>query len=168
MSLIGIAFSVAAFPVLSRVAASGDRAMFGRVVRDNLVLVGALSTVAGLALALVAEIAIRVMLGGEAFDAEDVAMTTTLLVAFAVSVPLESLTHVLARSVYATRHTLLPVVASVVGLAIVIVTLEALRGPEGLVAVPIAFAIGLATRVAILAATLAWRTRALPEVAAMP
>ena len=35
VSLIGIAFSVAAFPVLSRVAATGDRAAFARLVREQ-------------------------------------------------------------------------------------------------------------------------------------
>jgi putative peptidoglycan lipid II flippase len=168
VSLIGIAFSVAAFPVLSRVASSGDRGGFGRLVRDDVLLIGGLSVLAGLALALVSGLAIRLLLGGEAFDEEDVAITTTLLVAFAISVPLESLTHVLARSIYATRHTLLPVVASVVGLAVIVVTLEALRGSEGLVAVPVAFAAGMAARVAILVVALAWRTRVLPEVAAQP
>ncbi|MFN8520809.1 MAG: lipid II flippase MurJ [Chloroflexota bacterium] len=168
VSLIGIAFSVAAFPVLSRVAATGDRARFRRLVRDDVLLIGALSALAGLALALVAELAIQVLLGGEAFDAADVSMTATLLVVFAVSVPLESLTHVLARSIYATRHTLLPVLASVTGLGVILVTLGALRDGEGLVAVPIAFAAGMAARVAILLGALAWRTRVLPEVAAEP
>lgn len=166
VSLIGIAFSVAAFPILSRAAASGDRVRFGRVMRDNVLVIGALSALAGIALAVVAEFAIRVLLGGEAFDEQDIAVTTTLLVAFAISVPLESLAHVLARSVYATRHTLLPVVASVVGLAVIVITLEALRGPLGLVAVPLAFAAGLAVRVAILVMALAWRVRVLPETAA--
>lgn len=168
VSLIGIAFSVAAFPVLSRVAAEGDRRLFGRLVRDNVLLVGALSALAGVALAIVAEVAIETLLGGAAFDAQDVAMTATLLVAFAASVPLESLTHVLARSVYATRHTVLPVVASLVGLVVIVVTLEAARGPYGLVAVPLAFAAGLAVRVAILVGALVWRVRVLPEVAATP
>lgn len=168
VSLIGIAFSVAAFPILSRVAASGDRGRFRRVVRDNVLLIGVLSALAGIALAVVAELAIRLLLGGEAFDEEDVTVTATLLVAFAISVPLESLTHVLARSIYATRHTVLPVVASVVGLGVIVVTLELLRGPQGLVAVPLAFAAGLAVRVAILVAALAWRVRVLPEVATQP
>lgn len=168
VSLIGIAFSVAAFPILSRVAASGDRGRFRRVVRDNVLLIGVLSALAGIALAVVAELAIRLLLGGEAFDEEDVTVTATLLVAFAISVPLESLTHVLARSIYATRHTVLPVVASVVGLGVIVVTLELLRGPQGLVAVPLAFAAGLAIRVAILVAALAWRVRVLPEVATQP
>jgi putative peptidoglycan lipid II flippase len=168
VSLIGIAFSVAAFPVLSRVAASGDRGRFGRLVRDNVVLIGGLSAIAGLALALVAGFGIRLLLGGEAFDEDDVAITTTLLVAFAISVPLESLTHVLARSIYATRHTLLPVLASLVGLAVIVVTLELLRGSEGLVAVPLAFAAGMAARVCILLGALAWRVRVLPMVAVEP
>ena len=148
VSLIGIAFSVAAFPVLSRVAASGDRGRFRRLVRDNVLLIGGLSALAGLALALVSGIAIRVLLGGEAFDEEDVAITTTLLVAFAISVPLESLSHVLARAVYATRDTLLPVVASLVGLATIVRDAASqLRGSQGLVAVPLGFAAGMAVRV---------------------
>jgi putative peptidoglycan lipid II flippase len=168
VSLIGIAFSIAAFPVLSRVAASGDRGRFRRLVRDNVLLIGGLSVLAGIALALVAGIAIRVLLGGEEFDDEDVATTTTLLVVFAVSVPLESLTHVLARAVYATRHTLLAVLASLAGLGTTILALELLRDGQGLVAVPLAFAAGMAVRVAILVGTLAWRIRVLPEVAAEP
>ncbi len=168
VSLIGIAFSIAAFPVLSRVAASGDRSRFRRLVRDNVLLIGALSALAGVALALVAGVAIRVLLGGEAFDDEDVATTSTLLVVFAISVPLESLTHMLARAVYATRHTILPVIASLVGLGVIWVTLELLRDSQGLVAVPLAFAAGMAVRVAILLGTLAWRVRDLPEVAAEP
>jgi putative peptidoglycan lipid II flippase len=168
VSLIGIAFSIAAFPVLSRVAAGGDRGRFGRLVRDNVLLIGGLSVLAGIALALVSGIAIRLLLGGEAFDDEDVAVTTTLLVVFAISVPLESLTHVLARAVYATRHTILPVIASLVGLGTTILALELLRDSQGLVAVPLAFGAGMAVRVVILAGTVAWRIRVLPEVAAEP
>lgn len=168
VSLIGIAFSIAAFPVLSRVAASGDRGRFRRLVRDDVLLIGGLSALAGIALALVSGIAIRVLLGGEAFDDEDVAITSTLLVVFAISVPLESLTHMLARAVYATRHTILPVIASLVGLGVIWVTLELLRDSQGLVAVPLAFAAGMAVRVVILLGTLAWRVRVLPEVATEP
>ncbi|MBX3030100.1 MAG: murein biosynthesis integral membrane protein MurJ [Chloroflexi bacterium] len=166
VSLIGIAFSVAAFPVLSRIAASGDRSRFARVVRDDVLIIGLLSAAAGLALALVAELAIRILLGGGAFDEEDIATTAGLLVVFAISVPLESLVHVLARSVYATRQTLLPVLASVSGLVVIVVTVLAFEAELGLVAVPLAFAAGMAVRVVILVLALRWRIRHLPEVAA--
>jgi putative peptidoglycan lipid II flippase len=161
VSLIGIAFSIAAFPVMSRVAATGDRARFGRLVRGNVLTIGVLSTLAGLALALVAGLAIRVLLGGEAFDDEDVAVTTTLLVAFAIAVPLESLSHVLSRAIFATHETLLQVAASVAGLATIVVTVLVLQPAEGLVALPLGFAAGMAVKVGLLVLVLRSRIRRL-------
>ena len=150
VSLIGIAFSVAAFPVLSRVAATGDRARFSALVRDNVLTIGVLSTLAGLALAVVAGLAIRLLLGGEQFDDADVARTTALLTVFAISVPLEALTHVLTRAIFATHETILPVLASVAGLLTIVAAVELLRSSEGLIAVPLAFGVGMAVKVAIL------------------
>jgi len=159
VSLIGIAFSVAAFPVLSQVAATGDRLRFRRLVRENVVIIGVLSALAGIALALVAGLAIRALLAGDAFDDSDVATTTALLVAFAISVPLEALSHMLSRSVFATRETVLPVIASVAGLLTVILSVVALRPTQGLVALPLGFAAGMAVRLAILALALRHRIR---------
>jgi len=165
VSLIGIAFSVAAFPVLSQVAATGDRLRFRRLVRENVVTIGVLSALAGIALALVAGLAIRVLLAGDAFDDSDVATTTALLVAFAISVPLEALSHMLSRSVFATRETVLPVIASVAGLLTVIVSVVALRPTQGLVALPLGFAAGMAVRLAILALALRHRIRGMGATA---
>ena len=159
VSLIGIAFSVAAFPILSRVAAAGDRVQFGRLVREDVLTIGVLSAVAGGALALVAGLAIRVLLAGDAFDDSDVAMTTALLVVFAISVPLEALSHMLSRSVFATRETVLPVIASVVGLLTVIGSVQVMRPTQGVLALPLGFAVGMALRLAILALTLRRRIR---------
>jgi len=165
VSLIGIAFSVAAFPVLSQVAATGDWLRFRRLVRDNVLTVGVLSALAGIALALVAGLAIRVLLAGDAFDDSDVATTTALLVAFAISVPLEALSHMLSRSVFATRETVLPVIASVAGLLTVILSVVALRPTQGLVALPLGFAAGMAVRLAILALALRHRIRGMGATA---
>ena len=159
VSLIGIAFSVAAFPVLSAAYAAGDRPRFVSLVRTNLVTITALTIGAAIALALVAELAISVLLGGEAFDADDVARTTLLLGAFALSVPLESATHLLARAVYATHNTILPVIASIVGLGVIVVTANLLAEAVGLVALPLAFAAGMAAKVAVLGVTVVARTR---------
>jgi putative peptidoglycan lipid II flippase len=157
VSLIGIAFSIAAFPVMSRVAASGDRDRFGRLVRGNVLTIAVLSTLAGVALALVAGLAIRVLLGGKAFDDEDVAITTTLLVVFAISVPLESLSHVLSRAIFATHETLLQVAASVAGLGTIVGTVLLLQPSQGLVALPLGFAAGMAVKVCLLAVVLRYR-----------
>ena len=72
-------------------------------------------------MAVFGELGIGILLGGGAFDAADVALTGSLLAAFAISVPFESLSHLLSRAIYATRHTMLQVLASIAGLAVTIV-----------------------------------------------
>ncbi len=161
VSLIGIAFSVAAFPVLSRVAATGDRGRFGRMVRDDVLIIGILGVLAGVALAVVAGIAIRVLLGGGAFDETDVANTTSLLIVFAISVPLEALNHILSRSIFATRETIVPVVASVLGFVGIVATVLLTRDVAGPNALPLGFAAGMGVKMIVLSIALRRRIRSL-------
>lgn len=165
VSLIGVAFSVAAFPVLSTAYAAGDRARFAGLVRTNLLTITVLTAGAAVALAVVAELAISLLLGGDAFDAEDVARTTLLLVAFAISVPLESATHLLARAIYATHNTILPVIASIVGLVTTVAVVNLLAEAVGLVALPLAFAAGMGAKVLVLGGTVVVRARAMDPIA---
>lgn len=159
VALIGIAFSVTAFPIMSAAAADGDRARFTRLVTTNLVTITVLTVGAAIGLYLVGGFAIELFLGGEAFDAEDVELTTMLLSVFALSVPLEALTHLLARAVYSTRNTILPVIASVTGLLLTVASVNLLLDAHGATALPLGFAIGLAGKVTVLGAALAWRVR---------
>jgi len=163
VSLIGVAFALAVFPALSTAHALGDRATFLRLLRTNLVSITLLTTAAALALAVVGEVAIRMLLGGGAFDAEDVALTSAVLAAFAISIPFESLTHLLSRAIYATRHTLLQVLGSLAGLGITVFATRVLLTDLGLVAIPIGFAIGQAGKVVLLALALAVRLRQRPD-----
>src|SRR4051794_30069476 len=82
VALVGVAISLAAFPSLSSVWASGDRTSFGRLVRTNLLTIGTLTVIAAIGLVIVGPLAIEVLLGGGAFDAEDVAITASVLTAF--------------------------------------------------------------------------------------
>ncbi|MGH2401546.1 MAG: murein biosynthesis integral membrane protein MurJ [Candidatus Limnocylindria bacterium] len=168
VSLIGVAFALAVFPALSAAHATDDRRAFLRLLRTNLVSIGLLTTGAAVVLAIVARIAIEVLLGGGAFDAADVTLTSAVLVAFATSIPFESLTHLLSRAIYATRHTLLQVLASLAGLGVtVLATIVLLDGLE-ILAVPIGFAIGQAAKVVLLALALAVRLRAWSRQVAEP
>ncbi len=160
VSLIGVAFALAVFPPLSIAHATGDRAGFLRMVRTNAIVVAATTTGAAVALAVVGRSAIEILLAGGAFDAEDVALTSTVLLAFAISVPFESLTHLLSRAIYATRHTLLQVLASLAALGVTVAATRILVDDLGLVAIPLGFAIGQAAKVALLAGALAVRMRA--------
>jgi len=161
VSLVGVAFSLAVFPTLSAAAARSDRAEFVRTLRHNLLTIGGLSVVAAVGLALVGGSAIRILLGGGAFDEAAAVRTSTLLAAFAVSVPFDALAHPLARAFYATRNTIWPVLASIASLVVIVAATSALVPGLGMVAIPLGFALGAATKVVILAAVLPARLRRL-------
>jgi putative peptidoglycan lipid II flippase len=154
VNLIGAAFSIAIFPTLSAAAAAGDRAAFRRTLGRNLLAIGGISVAAAIALALVGNLAIRLLLGGGAFDDAAAARTSTLVVAFAVSVPFDALSQPLARGFYATRNTLWPVLASVVSLGVIVASTNVLVPTLGMVAIPAGFALGSAAKVAVMAAAL--------------
>ena len=159
VTVIGVALALAAFPALSAAWAAGDRQGFVRgLVRDALTI-AFLTCGAAVVLFVVSELVIRVFLGGGAFDEADIALTAGTLAIFALSVPIESLTHLLSRAIYATRHTMLQVLSSLAGFAVTIGATLALRDDLGLAAVPIGFAVGLALKLLLLTASLAFRLR---------
>ena len=159
VSLVGVAFSLAVFPVLSSSYAAGDRSGFTSALARTLATVSALTVAGAIFVFVVGRPAIEIFLGGGAFDAADVALTSAVLSAFALSIPLESITHVLSRAIYATRHTLLQVAASLTGLVATVGATLLLVGPLGILAVPIGFTIGQAVKVVLLVVVLAWRMR---------
>ncbi len=162
VALIGISIALAAFPGLSAAWAAGDRGGFAREIRRHGLTIGVLSTIAAVGLAVVGPIAIEVLLGGGSFDAEDVAVTAAVLAAFALSVPFDALGHLVARGLYATHNTLLPVLAAVAGFGVTVFATLALVGVAGVLAIPLGFAAGTAVRTVLQAAALAWRMRRAP------
>jgi len=154
VSLIGASFAIAAFPAMSAAAFAGDRPAFRRIFGTTLVTITTFTIAAGIGLFVVSGLVIRVLLGGGAFDDADVARTTGVLAIFAISVPLESLTHLLSRAIYATRNTILPTIASIAGFVATVITAQALVGRIGLAAIPAGFAIGMGLKVAIMALAL--------------
>ena len=162
VSVIGVAFALAAFPALSAAWAAGDRHGFiVTLLRDTLTIF-VLTAAAAISLFGLSGFVISRFLGGGAFDAGDVALTSLVLAAFAISIPFESLTHLLSRAIYATRHTLLQVVASLASFGVTILATAALVANLGIVAIPVGFAVGSALKVVLLGLVLAWRVRARP------
>lgn len=166
VTLIGVAFALAVFPALSTAHATGDRRRFLRLLGTNLATITLVTTAGAVGIILVGELAIRILLGGGAFDEAAVVRTATVLAAFALAVPFESLTHLLSRAIYATRHTLLQVLASLAGLGITIGATLALLPALDIVAIPLGFAMGQAAKVALLAVALAVRLRTFAPAAA--
>jgi putative peptidoglycan lipid II flippase len=164
VSLIGIAFSVAAFPVLSAAVATGDRARYLRLITTNLATITLATTAAAVVLYVLAGTVVRLFLGGEAFDVEDVRTTSLVIGAFTLSIPLESLTHLLSRAIYATHNTIIPVTASIAGLIVTVGIVEILVPGQGIVALPLGFTAGQGLKVVILAAGVVARTRTVGAV----
>ena len=168
VAFVGVAISLAAFPSLSGVWASGDRRAFGQLVRTNAITISVLTTISAIGLIVVGPLAIEVLLGGGAFDAEDVQLTATVLTAFALAVPFDALGHLLARGLYATHNTILAVLASLAGFVVTVGVTTALVGPAGVVAIPLGFAAGTAVRCVLQGAALAWRIRRAPITVYVP
>ena len=162
VSLVGVAFAVAAFPALSRAFAAGDRPRFRRLFGTNLVSIAALTVAAAVVMIVVGELAIGILLGGGAFGPDEVATTAAVLSAFALSVPFESASQLLSRAIFATRHTLFQALASIAGLLISIAATLLLVGELDLLAFPLSFAIGQAAKTTLLAVVLGWRLRTWP------
>jgi putative peptidoglycan lipid II flippase len=165
VSIVGAQFALAAFPSLSVAAADGDRRRFLAIVRANAISIGLVTGLGAIGLIVVGRFAVRLFLGGGAFDDEAVDQTSTALEVFALSVPLESLTYLLARAIYATRNTILPVLASLAGFAVTVAGAFALAPSAGIVAIPLAFGAGMAIKLVLLALALAARVRGLRPTA---
>ena len=168
VSLIGISFSLAAFPALAAAYAAGDRGGFMGILRTNLATITILTSGAAIGLYVLSGLVIELLLGGGAFDSADVARTALVLSAFAVSVPLESLFHLLSRAMYATRNTALQVGASIAGFAITVAVGLFLAPRIGIAAIPLAFAVGTAVKVVLLGIALVPRMRRLAPPPSRP
>jgi putative peptidoglycan lipid II flippase len=160
VSLIGVAFSLAVFPTLSTAYADGDRAAYRTVLGRNLVTIGALTSLAAVGLFVLSGVLVAVLLGGGEFGPDDVARTSAVVAAFAISIPFDSLAYPLSRGLYATHDTIRQVIASFVGLGVVIAVSQLLVGPIGILAIPLGYAAGMAAKDVLLAIFLAGRMRA--------
>ncbi len=151
VQVIAIAFSLAVFPVLSQAFADDDGTTFRRVLVRNVVMIGGLTALAAAALAILARPLVSSLLGGGRFGPDAVALTSGLLVAFAISIPIDSLSYPLSRALYATHNTLWQAAASILGLAAMVGASQVLVPTIGAAGIAFAYAIGGAVKIALLA-----------------
>jgi len=159
VSLIGVSFSLAVFPLLAAAFANDDRPGFRSILGRNLATIAILTTLAAAALFILSGTLVEVLLGGGKFGPEDVARTSAVVAAFALSVPFDALAYPLSRGLYATHDTLRQVLASFAGLGVVVVATQVLTAPVGLLAIPFGYAAGVIAKDALLAVFLASRVR---------
>ena len=163
VSLVGVAFAIAVFPAMSSAYARGDRRGYLRIFGTNLVSIVGLTVFAALAMVVLGELGISILLGGGEFGPDDVARTAAVLGAFALSVPFESVAHLLSRAIFATRQTLLQALASIAGLEFTMAATIVLLPRFGILALPFGFAAGQASKVVLLGLILTVRLRTFPS-----
>ena len=157
VSLIGVSFSLAIFPVLAAAFADRDGTTFRGELGRNLVTIALLTTVAAVGLFVLATPLVERLLGGGEFDAGDVTRTAAVVAAFAFSIPFDALAYPLSRGLYATHDTLRQVVSSFAGLGVVVLVTQALVGTDGLLAIPLGYAAGMLAKDVLLATFLVRR-----------
>jgi putative peptidoglycan lipid II flippase len=150
VQVIAIAFSVAAFPTLSALYAAGDGPGFRRIVVRNTAIIAALTAAAGVVLAVLARPLVGVLLGVGRFDRAAVDLTAGLLVAFAISIPIDGLSYPLSRALYATHNTIWQVAGSVVGLAVLVAGAQVTVPSLGASGIAVAYAAGGAAKIVVL------------------
>ncbi len=159
--LIGAPFSLAVFPTLSAAFADGDDRAFRAILGRNLLTVGVLTVLAAVALFVLSGTLVEILLGGRRFGPEDVARTSAVVAAFALSIPFDALAYPLSRGLYATHDTLRQAASSFAALGVVVAVSSVLVGPVGILAIPLAYAAGMAAKDLLLAIFLVRRLREL-------
>ncbi len=120
LSVIGVSYSVAAFPTLVRLFTSGDQPRFVKQVAVSAkhIIFWSLPTLA-LFIVLRAQI-VRVVLGSGKFDWADTRLTAAALAIFLISVVAQSLILLFVRGYYACGQTKKPLLINIFSSALII------------------------------------------------
>ncbi len=154
VGVIGIALAQSAFPLLSQAAARSEKDRFVLYVRKGMFMIIGLTIPAAIALVLATPIAAALV------NIESVyASFAAALLVYALSIPFESLNHLVLRSYYALHVTALPAVFSVINGALAITVAWMLAPHIGVQAIPAGFLAGQAISLAGLLALLPFATR---------
>jgi putative peptidoglycan lipid II flippase len=156
--LIGYAAGQAAFPRLVAAAAEPGGRHFRQLTNRVGAAALALSIPAGIGLALLARPTVWILFEHGEFDAAAGALTSRVIVLYAIGLPAYALTEVLTRSLVALRDTRTPLATNILQLALRVAIAGALLGALGVESIPIAFAVSSFVEVVLLAIVLRRRT----------
>lgn len=142
VSLIGIAFATSLFPLLAESSSLNRRAAYSRHIVRGAVAMLAVATPAAIVMYVLRTPMIAFFVGTGAFDADAVKATAATLGVFTLSIPFESLAHVLSRGFYALQNTLIPTSISIATIGVSIVSSILLAQRLGVLGIPAGFALG--------------------------
>ena len=154
VSLIGIAIALSAFSSLSHLASHQHFDDFKSLLFKKSKTIVALTSFGAITLAIISEFLIGFLFGGGKFSAEAVQATAAVLSVYCLSIPLESLMHLLARAHYSLKHTFAPSLIHIVCIGMMMFISWSLLEKYEVFAIPISFTIGLLIQTILLSASL--------------
>lgn len=147
VSLFGIAFATASFPILASAASDEHYEAFVSHFWKSLKKILLITIPSALVLGIFGKIFVNIFLGGGKFSPDAVATTAMVLAIFSLSIPFESVSHLFARSFYALKNTLLPVIFSLLGLIIAVGFAYFTKNSFGITALPLGFFAGSVVKI---------------------
>ena len=150
VSLIGIAIALSTFSTLNHLASKEQYFEFGQLVKKKGILILLITSLAAVFLAGTSFLLIKILFGGGAFTENAVNATASLLIIYTLSIPLESLMHLMARAHYALGNTFIPSVINIFTIILTIIISLFFIKSIGIYIIPISFAIGLFAQNALL------------------
>ncbi|MBN2096809.1 hypothetical protein JW752_05470 [Candidatus Peregrinibacteria bacterium] len=151
VSLLGIAISMAMYPVLSHDAGKGNYKKFRNDFKRNRFKLIVYTVLAAIALGILSRFVVSLLLGGGAFGANDIHLVSMTLILYCFTIPLESLMHCYHRAFYSLRNTITPSVIHVGIIFLVIGAVTWLAPVIGVYAIPVSFACGTFVQIVLLA-----------------
>lgn len=146
VSLIGIAMSTAAFPLLAEAMLVSRKELGNMLYKVGRTILFA-SVAAALLIYVIRYPLVSFLLGGGAFDSDAVAQTALVLGIFCLAIPTESLSHLFARAFYSAKNTTIPVVFGVISLFVSSIVAYVGIQIFGIVGLPLGFFLGSLVKV---------------------
>ena len=122
LAIIGVSYSVAAFPTLSRLHASGESGEFLRHIEAALRHVLFWTIPAMVFVIVLRAQLVRTILGAGAFDWEATRLTAAALALFVISLAAQSVTLLIARGYYAAGRTARPLMFALFSTAVAVLS----------------------------------------------
>jgi len=119
VSLFGIAFATAVFPFLSSSINEGKHKEYTEKIQQTIQRILFFTIPAAIGLMFLSNPVISLILKGGEFDDNSVKITSSILFFFALAIPFESLSQILARSFYALKNTLTPMLINITSMTII-------------------------------------------------
>jgi len=150
VSLFGISFATAVFPFLTTAISRGDKKAYVEHIQKTIqrILFFTIPAMAGV-MVLSSQL-VELILSGGVFEEKSVALTSTILFFFAISIPFESLSHILARAFYALKNTMTPMIVNVTSMTIIAASTIFLAPKYGVQWFSIGFSVGFAVYILLM------------------